>query len=77
MLRLPSQGGAVPVRLPGVTFDDTRPVGIRGALDRAVAVLGDVLGAVVMVLLVPLAILAVGIPIALVLRLILWMAGLL
>ena len=76
MLRLPSEGGVVPVRLPSVTFDDARALGIRGALGRAGAVLGDVLGAVVMVLLVPLAILAVGLPIALVLRLILWMVGL-
>jgi len=40
------------------------------------SVLGDVVGAVAVAFLLPLAILAVGIPIALVLRLILWMVGL-
>ena len=49
----------------------------RGPWRRAAAVVGEVFGAAGIILCIPLAILAVGIPIALVVRLLLWLGGLL
>ena len=48
-----------------------------GPFRRAAAVLGDVLGAVALVLCIPFVILAIGIPIALCGRLLLWIVALL
>jgi hypothetical protein len=59
------------------TFDQTPPLTVSGPFRRAAVVLGDLLGAVAMVLCIPFAILAIGIPIALCVRLLLWIAGLL
>ena len=59
------------------TFDQARPVAVSGPLRRAAAVVGDVLEAAVMVLCIPFVILAIGIPIALCVRLLLWIGGLL
>jgi hypothetical protein len=42
---------------------------------RAAAMIGDLLGAVAIVLCIPAVILAIGIPIALCVRLLLWIAG--
>jgi hypothetical protein len=57
-------------------FDQTRAVVVPGPFRRAAGVVGDVVGAVAVVLCIPLVILAIGIPIALFVRLLLWMAAL-
>ena len=57
------------------TFNQARPVGVRGPLRRAAVVVGDLLGAVAIALCIPFVILAIGTPIALCLRLLLWIGG--
>jgi hypothetical protein len=59
------------------TFGQAQPLVVRGPFRRAAVVVGDLLGAVAIVLCIPLAILAIGTPIALCLRLLLWIGGLL
>jgi hypothetical protein len=58
-------------------FDQARAVIVPGPFRRAAAVVGALLGAVVIVLGVPFVIVAIGIPVALCVRLLLWMGGLL
>jgi len=57
------------------TFGDPRPPVVPGRLWRAAVILGDLLAAGAIVLGIPLAILAIGIPIALCVRLLLWVGG--
>lgn len=45
------------------------------AISRAAQFAGDLLGAAAVIVCIPLAILAIGIPIALVVRLLLWLTG--
>jgi hypothetical protein len=59
------------------TFDEARPLVVPGRLWRAAVVVGDLLGAMAIVLCIPFVILAIGIPIALCVRLLLWIGGLL
>jgi hypothetical protein len=61
------------------TFDQgrARALIVPGPFRRAASVVGDLLGAVAIVLCFPLVILAVGIPIALCVRLLLWIGELL
>ena len=59
------------------TFNQAQPLVVRGSLRRAAVVVGDLLGAVAIVLCIPLVILAIGIPIALCVRLLVWIGGLL
>jgi hypothetical protein len=59
------------------TFNQVRPLGVRGPLRRAAVVVGDLLGTAAIVLCIPIVILAIGTPIALCLRLLLWIGGLL
>jgi hypothetical protein len=59
------------------TFDQARMPVVPGPFRRAAVVVGDLLGAVAIVLCIPLVILAIGIPIALGVRLLLWIGGLL
>lgn len=54
-----------------------RPLIAPGRLWRATVVAGDLLGAVAIVLCIPFVILAIGAPIALCVRLLLWVGGLL
>lgn len=54
------------------TVDAPRRLIVRGRLWRATDVVGDLLGAVAIVLCFPFVILAVGIPIALSVRLLMW-----
>lgn len=61
----------------GTTFNQARPLVVPGPLRRAAVVVGDLLGAVALVLCIPFVILAIGIPIALCVRLLLWIGGLL
>ncbi len=56
-------------------FDQTGALVVPGPFRRAAVVVGDLIGAVAVVLCIPLVILAIGIPIALCVRLLLWMAG--
>jgi hypothetical protein len=58
-------------------FTQARPLGVRGRLRYAAVVVGDLLGLAAIVLCIPLVILAIGTPIALGLRLLLWITGLL
>jgi hypothetical protein len=59
------------------TFDQARAPAVPSLFRRAAGVVGDVLGAVAIVLCVPFVILAIGTPIALCVRLLLWVGGLL
>ena len=59
------------------TFHPARPLAVAGALRRAALAVGDLLAALAIVLCIPLVILAIGIPIALCIRLLLWIGGLL
>ena len=59
------------------TFNQARPLRRPGSLGRAASVVGDLLAAVAIALCVPFVILAIGIPIALGVRLLLWVGGLL
>ena len=59
------------------TFTEARPLVVPGRLWRAAVVVGDLLGAMAIVLCIPFVILAIGIPIALCVRLLLWIGGLL
>jgi hypothetical protein len=59
------------------TFDQARAPVDPGPFRQAAVVVGDVLGAVAIVLCLPFLILAIGIPIALCVRLLLWIGGLL
>ena len=58
------------------TFDPARPLAVPGALRRAALAVGDLLAALAIVLGIPVVILAIGTPIALCLRLLLWIGGL-
>lgn len=59
------------------TFNQAQPPVVRGPFRRAAVVVGDLLGAVAIALCIPLVILAIGTPIALCVRLVLWIGGLL
>ncbi len=59
------------------TFDQASAPVVPGPFRRAAAVVGDLLGAVAIILCIPFVILAIGIPIALGVRLLLWIGGLL
>jgi hypothetical protein len=59
------------------TFSEARPLVVPRRLWRAAVVVGDVFAAVGIVLCIPLAILAIGIPVALCVRSLLWLGGVL
>ena len=59
------------------TFDDARSPVVPGPLRRAALVIGDLFAAVGIGLCIPVAILALGIPVALCVRFLLWIAGML
>ena len=59
------------------TFDQAPVLKVPGLFRRAAVVVADLLGAVAIVLCTPFVILAIGIPIALCVRLLLWIGGLL
>jgi hypothetical protein len=58
------------------TFNEARPLVIPGLLGRAAVVSGDLLATVGIVLCIPFVILAIGIPIALCVQLLLWIGRL-
>jgi uncharacterized membrane protein len=59
------------------SVDHARPLGVPGPLRRAALVIGELLAAVGVVLCIPVAILAIGIPVALFVRFLLWIVGML
>jgi hypothetical protein len=61
---------------PAAPFDQTDALVVPGPFRRAAVVVGDLVGAVAIILCIPFVILAIGIPIALCVRLLLWVAGL-
>ena len=69
---------ATPTRAALATsFNEARSLVVPGRHWRAAAVVGDLLGAVAIVLCIPFVILAIGMPIALCVRLLLGLGGLL
>ena len=59
------------------TFNQARPLVVPAPLRRAALLIGDLFAGVGIVLCIPFVILAIGIPIALFVRLLLWIGGLL
>jgi hypothetical protein len=57
------------------TFNEARPLGVPGRRRRAGVVVRDLLTAVAIALCIPFLILAIGTPIALCVRLLLWIGG--
>jgi hypothetical protein len=62
---------------PATTLNAAWPLIVSGRLWRATVVVGDLLGAVAIVLCIPFVMLAIGIPIVLCVRLLMWIGGLL
>ena len=58
------------------TFNETGPLLFPGRLRRGAVGVGDLFGAMASVICIPVVILAIGIPIALCVRLLLWIGGL-
>jgi hypothetical protein len=66
------------VRAPFATsVDQARPLGVPGPLQRAALIIGELLAALGVVLFIPVAILAIGIPVVLCVRFLLWIVGML
>jgi hypothetical protein len=61
---------------PAAPFHQSDALVVPGLFRRAALVVGDVFGALAIVLGIPFVILAIGIPIAVCVRVLLWMAGL-
>jgi hypothetical protein len=57
--------------------DQVRPLIAPGLLRRGALVVGDIVGVVAIVLCIPFVILAIGMPIVLAVRFLLWIAGML
>ena len=70
------EGGALTRAALGTRLDRAPRLFVPGLLRRAAVVAGDVMGIVAIVLCIPFVILAIGTPIALCLRLLLWIGGL-
>lgn len=70
-------GAALTRAALATTFNQARPLVVRGPLRRAAVLVGDLLGTGAIVLCIPFVILAIGTPIALCVRLLLWIGGLL
>jgi len=60
-----------------IAADQPRPLVVPGLLRRGAHIIGDLLTAVAIVLCIPFGILAIGIPVALCVRFLLWIAGML
>lgn len=58
-------------------MNTARPLVVPGRLRRATVVVGDVLEAVAIVFCIPIVIVAIGMPIVLCVRLLLWIVGML
>jgi hypothetical protein len=71
------EDAALPRTALSTTLNQAQSLVVPGPLWRAAGVVGDLLGAVVIVLCIPVVILAITTPIAFCLRLLLWIGGLL
>jgi hypothetical protein len=71
------EDAALPGTALSTTLNQAQSLVVPGPLRRAVVIVSDLLGAVAIVLCIPFVILAIGAPIALCLRLLLWIGGLL
>ena len=71
------EGAALTRAALATTFNRAAPSVVRRPLRRAAVLGGDLLGAAAIVLCIPFVILAIGMPIALCVRLLLWIGGLL
>ncbi len=69
------EGAVLPRAALAATFTEAPPLFLARPLRRAAVLVGDLMGAVAVVLCVPFVILAVGTPIALCVRLLLWVGG--
>jgi len=69
--------GATPARSVATRFELPRAFVVLSPFQRVVGAVGDMLGVVAVVLCVPFVILAIGLPLALGVRLLLWLGGLL
>jgi type IV secretory pathway VirB3-like protein len=69
------RAGTVTSAVIATTFDYASPLGVSGLFRRVAMVIGDALSAAAIVICIPFVILAIGIPIALCVRLLLWIAG--
>ena len=66
---------ALPRAALATTFNQARPLVVPGPLRHAAVVIGDLLATVGIAFCIPFVILAIGIPIALCVRLLLWIVG--
>ena len=71
------EGAALTRAALGTRFDQAPRLFVPDPLRRAAVLAGDLMGAVAIVLCIPFVILAIGTPIALCLRLLLWVGGVL
>jgi hypothetical protein len=69
------EGAMLPRAALAATFTEAPPLFLVRPLRRAAVLGGDLMGAVAVVLCVPFVILAIGTPIALCVRLLLWVGG--
>ena len=69
------EGAVLPRAALAATFTEAPPLFPVRPLRRAAVLVGDLMGAVAVVLCVPFVILAIGTPIALCVRLLLWVGG--
>ena len=67
----------LPMTPVATTFGQAPALSVPGPLQRAAVVVGDLLGAAAIVLCIPFVILAIAVPIALCVRLLLWIGALL
>ena len=68
--------GALTTTGLATTFDDARSLVVPGPRRRAAMVIGDLFAAVGVALCIPVVILAIGTPVALCVRFLLWIVGL-
>jgi hypothetical protein len=71
------EAAALARAVSATTFDQARPLVTSGPRRRAASLVADLMAAMAVVLGIPVVILAIGTPIALGVRLLLWAAGLL
>lgn len=72
-----SRQGTLATTALGTTSDHARPVVVPGVVRRAAATVGDLLGVAAIGLALPFVILAIGTPLALGIRVVLWIVGML
>ena len=71
------EDAALPRTALSIRFNQPQPLVVPGPLRRAAELVGDLLAAVAIVLCIPFVLLAIGTPIVLGVRLLIWLGGLL